>query len=121
MVHDFESRLIEFWHIVSMSFSSDQDDPHTTTYDSFNPPSHSRFFSLSCPLRIAPSPVKRWSSYSPRVQAAIRLAFRIGLGEVVSLHNAQDDAEWAKSRESTERDLRLHLGALRQMGEIEVV
>lgn len=116
MVHDFESRLIEFRHIVDMSFSSDQDDSHTSTYDSFNPPFRGRFFALSCPLRITPSPVKKWLSYSPRVRAAIRLAFRIGLGEIASLYYTQDDTEWAKSRVLTETDLKMHLGAFSHVG-----
>lgn len=90
----YQNRLLEYWDVVNMSFSTSEQD-NVATYPSFSPPKVlNRNWQLWCPIRALKSEIVEWMEYEPRVQKSIRLAFRRGLGIQNDLHCFESLEEW---------------------------
>ena len=99
--------VAEYWDIINMSYSSEEDNRYINLYDALNPPDKASTYPLWCPMRTAPFSSKNWLSYSFRVREAIRLGFRKGLGIRIGLHSFNDYASWLNSREPIVEHLKI--------------
>lgn len=106
---NFDRRLLEFWAIVDMSFSSIIDDRFITIYDAFNPPEKAATYAYWCPLRLEHTPLKKWLSYSLRVREAIRQGFRVGVGRMLDWHGEVNYAEWINAKDASLPDLKINM------------